>query len=698
MQKKRAKAPTAKQKVSCIFKPDFRLAIFAALLGVALYINTLPNEFILDDGAVTVSNPHVMQGISGIPEILQTEMWHFQGINLGYYRPLSMITFAIETEFFGSSPAVYHAGNILLYGLTGFVLCVFLMNLFRNFHPVLSFIITVLFIAHPLHTEVTANIKSRDEMLSFLNMVLSFHFILKYYSSPGKKRMHLVLSCMFFYLALLSKETAMVGIFLIPLLFFFLRSSVKEVIVRSLPFVIILILFLWQKHLVVGTLSPEIPKDIVNYPYAEANSGLPNALLIFMKSIFLTVMPHPLSYDYSYNEIPAAAFSSPMVIAGLIALLGLAVFGLYRINKKDPIAFGILFFLASLVPALGFVILRGGIFAERFIYSSVLGFAVVLVFVLAKAAKMNFGETNFSWKHLLKYPLFTMPVIAITILYSFKTVGRNVHWKNNLTLASEDVKTSPNSCQVRKHLGNELINRGMEEKDSLKRREWFDKGIAQLREAVRINARHGEALFKMGVAWQTVNVNLDSAIHYYNLALRENPQLAIAYCNLGLAYEAMNKQKLASYFYNKALEADPNLPEAKQYGSDHKQKTGLDVKQFPSEFSLEELERTTEKKDAWFYYTTGNRLASQGDYEGGIKCFQKALELDPKQEAVYINLSNCYGLLGKYAENLEVLNRLLAINPNNPDGLKNIAVTHELMGNKDKAKEYRDKAAKFGSK
>jgi tetratricopeptide (TPR) repeat protein len=682
-----------------VFKPNIWLAVISAFAGIVLYTNTVSHSFILDDGAVTTSNEYVQQGISGIPNILKTEMWHFENMNLGYYRPLSMITFAIENQLFGNNPHVYHFGNIILYGLTGFFLCLLLMNLFQHFHPAFSFIITLLFMSHPIHTEVVANIKSRDEMLSFLNLTISFLLLLRAYKQPAMSVKHLILSCAFFYFSLLSKETAMVGLFIVPLILFFARNnSIKQSLLRMVPFLIIMLLFQWQKHSVLGTLSADVPKDIVNYPYAEVHAELPTVFLIFIWCVKLVLLPHPLSYDYSFNQIPAAQFSSPVIWLGISAAVALVGFGLWELKKRSPLSFGILFFLITLAPALGFVFLRGGIFAERFLYAPILGFCIVFTFLLVKITKINLQTPEFNIRQLIKYPLFLLPLFLLFGLYAFKTTDRNSYWKNQITLSAEDVKTSPNSCQIRKHYGNELINYASAEKNEAKKKELFDEGIKQLHEALNIFPRNADVLFKLGFAYQIVEINYDSAIHYYNRTIHESPTYAIAYNNLGLIYENLGKQEYASYYYNKSVAQNPPLPEGIQNHESHKKKTGLDVHVLPSQLNLDSIEKSPGKKDALFYYTLGTNVASQGDFTGAAKCFEKAIELEPQQEVIYINLSSCYGMLGKYKENIETLNKLLKLNPNNVQAYSNLAVTYELMGDKEKSKEYNEKAKQLSGK
>src|ERR1035437_7951095 len=292
-----------------VFKPNIWFAIISAIVGFCLYINTVKHDYVLDDVGAITGNQFVMEGIRGIPKILSVGMWHFDNVNLGYYRPLSMITFAIENQFFPNNPHVSHLGNVLLYAMTGFFLCLLLMNLFKNFHPAFSFIITLLFLAHPIHTEVVANIKSRDEILAFLNLIIGTFLLLLAHKHPTTNFKLVFLSCVFFYFALLSKESAMTGLLIAPMvLFFSYNLTIKQALLKTIPFALMILIFQIHKFEVLGSLSGQIPKDIVNYPYTEAGAKLPSTFLIFTQCIRMILLPHPLSYDYSYNQIPAGSF------------------------------------------------------------------------------------------------------------------------------------------------------------------------------------------------------------------------------------------------------------------------------------------------------------------------------------------------------------------------------------------------------
>ena len=288
-----------------VFKPNIWLALISAIFGLCLYLNTVGHEYVLDDVGTVTGNPNVMQGIKGIPRILTVDMWHFENLNLGYYRPLSLITFALEYQFFPNNPHASHWGNVVLYGVTGFFLCLLLMSLFKHFHPVFAFIITLLFLAHPIHTEVVANIKSRDEILAFLNVVIALYFLLRAYASPKASARLLVASGIFFYLALLSKESAMAGLLTAPLLLYFgSNSTLKQSAIRAWPFALMILAFQVNKYAVLGSLSGKLPNDLVNYPYTAAGARLPSTCLILLQSVKLVLLPHPLSYDYSVQPNP----------------------------------------------------------------------------------------------------------------------------------------------------------------------------------------------------------------------------------------------------------------------------------------------------------------------------------------------------------------------------------------------------------
>jgi hypothetical protein len=113
-------------------------ALVLFLLGLLLYGYTVTFDYVLDDKIVLSENSFVKKGVVGVWDILTTDS--FEGyfgrqqdlVAGGRYRPLSLVTFAIEYQFFGLRPSVSHFFNVLLYALTGLLLFRVLCLLFSE--------------------------------------------------------------------------------------------------------------------------------------------------------------------------------------------------------------------------------------------------------------------------------------------------------------------------------------------------------------------------------------------------------------------------------------------------------------------------------------------------------------------------------------------------------------------------------------
>ena len=107
-------------------------SILLIIVGLIFYANSFKNEYALDDGIVIIKNEYVQQGLRGVPKILKTDSYDSfykqmnakQQLSGGRYRPLSVVTFALEEQFFGNGDKekpsdtvtyVRHVVNVLLY-------------------------------------------------------------------------------------------------------------------------------------------------------------------------------------------------------------------------------------------------------------------------------------------------------------------------------------------------------------------------------------------------------------------------------------------------------------------------------------------------------------------------------------------------------------------------------------------------------
>jgi protein O-mannosyl-transferase len=447
------------------------------------------------------------------------------------------------------------------------------------------------------------------------------------------------LACASLYFAFLSKESSIVSLAFIPAAsYFFARRNVWQSLVSLWPFLIVAAMFFYQKQQMIGTLSGKPPVDWANYPYAIEGTQIRSTFKFFAYYLKLLVLPHPLVYDYSYNVIPSSKGTQTALVGiGLVALISLAYLAFRGFLKRTLWGFGLFWFFVAMAPGLGFIWMRGGILAERFLFAAVLGFGIIAVWGLQELFKripgLNGGAVAATANGevaprsvLAQYGPLIGVMAVVLALYSYKTVERNKDWKNNFVLFNSALPYSPSSCQVQRHVANEWIEKGLKDRakadsianatnaqvakvpDNQKKADMvkkaqvvIDTNIAQankhgrwaldhLKEATQIYPGFGEAYFSMAYVFQKIIPNRDSAVYYYKQTIKAANAYAPAYNNLGVIYQNegattgdRRKLELASYYYNKSIEVNPAYIDGRNNQAALKNGTGVDVKVLPQQ-------------------------------------------------------------------------------------------------------------------
>ena len=676
-------------------------ALVVGFIAFLLYLKTVNNGYVLDDNNSIAQSKYVQEGISGIPKLMTVDYWYTIRARTGYYRPLALVTFAVENQFFGNNPHVSHFNNALLYGLTGFLLFLLLLQLFPKRHMAFSFLICVLFVANPVHTEVVANIKSRDEILSLLNVLAMCYFAFSYTKTPKIK--NLVWSLVFCYLALLSKETAVLGVALLALFFLYERQSIVDIFKRVLPYAGIIALFFLQKQYLLGNVRNSKMTGNISFPYLDPSIKIPSTFHIFWLYLQKLLIPWPLCYDYSFNQIPASHWADPGVWLGIVAFIFLVYFAFMGFKNRSVPGFSIAIIFITISPAIGFVFLRGGIMAERFLYAPSLGLAILLVYFASKLSASS-GDLSLSF---IQWTKKNMALVAISILifsfYSFGTINRNMEWKNEMTLFGADVKKSTNSSHTHDAYGYAIIHAAHNEKDSIKKREEFMNGLSELNKAISIFPGAGDAYFMIGFAYQDLFPNIDSSIKYYKIAI-ETTHYADAYNNLGTLYQSLGKVSLASYYYNQTLLYNPDFTVARTNVEAIKKSTGLDVREFPGDdktdpgiivVGAKQKSNSPETQKLFkLDFDSGASLLPKGNYSGAIKYFEKAEKLEPENAENLLYLANSLGLTKNYRKSISTFEKLLKITPNDTVIMNNLAQTYLVVNEKSKSDALLEKVRK----
>ncbi len=582
--KERGKKPPLKPSAFPSRKNErlFSFIIFA--FAFLLYANTLNHGYALDDDVVYLKNKDVQSGFSGIKSILNHSfIYGFTGHNDQSYRPVVLILYAIENELFGNKPSVGHFINVLLFALSCVLLYKLLNALFRNSVTLVPLAAALLFAAHPVHTEAVANIKGRDDILNFIFLVLSLLFVLKHIDSGGKR--NFILSVLFFFLSLLCKEMAVTFLAIIPLTVFFFRDvPVKRIITGMISFIGVFGVYMLIRSSVLDAVTFEEKMKVVNNGLAAATNGsdrIATALLILGKYILLLFYPHPLSWDYSFNQIPIVSFSNIKVIGTFLIFVVAGIYSIAIVLKrmKSPrpplqggersapeiFAYCILFFFLTMSVVSNIFIMIGATMGERFLFVPSVAFCLGVSFFLFRLGNRsntgNMGHTGNTRSNAISpisnIPLITLlPLAVILLLFSYKTYSRNPDWKDNFSLFLSGLEAAPNSSRAQSALGSSYREQAEVEKDMVKRGNLYGKAIEQYMKAVKILPENTEALYNLGVCYYAIG-DRENALRVYENTLKFTPEHTNAANNLGVIYFERKDYEPAKKYFLQAIQYAP---------------------------------------------------------------------------------------------------------------------------------------------
>jgi tetratricopeptide (TPR) repeat protein len=587
-------------------------ALLLLFIGFVFYANSFLNEYALDDGIVIQKNEYVQEGFKGIKKILKTDAYDSfykqmnakQQLSGGRYRPLSIVTFAIEQQLFGDKKHPYptelaslrHVVNVIFYILSVILLLYFLREHIFESNPFAAFVIALLFLIHPIHTEVVANVKSRDEILSFLFIILTFIYSFRYLESRQLKQ--LLLGLLFYFLALLSKEYAVTLIVLIPMLWYIKKNpSIGELIRSWLPYLAVAVVYIAIRYSVVGKGATTENPDVLNNPYkfATGNERWATKIEILDHYLRLLFYPHPLSSDYSYNTIPYTNFSDFKVWLAIGTHLSLIAAAIILFFKRNIISFAITFYLIHLFLISNLKFEIGATMGERLIYHSSFGFCMVIGMLIAWVLQRIKDRTT----------SITVGIALAVVVVSWCAgiaKARNAEWKNDTTLFIADAEKVPNSALVNGNAGKGYIDLSELKENKKNEKELIEKSIYYLNRSVSIHKEYVNGYLNLGVAYFKLK-NYDKAKECWDRASEIYPNNP---------FLKRNRELLGATYYNEAM----------KFG----------MKQ-PNE-AIRLLEKAVEivPTNADYWYNIGGASYTIQDFKKARMAWTKALELKPDYE------------------------------------------------------------------
>lgn len=532
----------------------FSIVLFA--ISFLLYANTIGHDYALDDYMLIKENRFTKAGFDGIGDILTSDMFagHMEGykadLSGGRYRPLSQVTLSIEHEIFGLNPHISHFVNAVLFAITP-VLIFLVLNLLlkeniqnSDWIKSLPFLAALLFSVHPIHTEVVANIKGRDEIMSLLLVLISFYYFIKYFDFNIKK--DLILSLIAFFFALLSKENAITYLAVLPLsIIMFRNTKITDSLKQIIPHIIVAILFIIIRQSIVGGAKvlavPELMNDsFVGMDFSEKFGTIFITLINYIK---LLIIPYPLTYDYYPYHIPKTDLLTILPIVSIVLHLGLVYLAFILYKSKPIVSFSIFYYFITLSIVSNIPFTIGSFMNERFVYMPSIAVSIALAWIISQYITQILNNKK----------LALGLVLVIAGAYSFITVSRNPVWKDNYTLMTSDVNTSQNSAFGNYGAGVQYYLKLKDEKELKVRKEIFEKGTKHLYKAIEIHPRYANAFVTLGNTYFEYDPkSMDSTLLFYTKAYEVYPGNYDVSLNLGRLHRDFKKDLNAAnvYFQN----------------------------------------------------------------------------------------------------------------------------------------------------
>jgi len=633
MAKKKIKVSNANQIVE-VNKKDIskKMVWFLTIVSFLLYANTLNYGFVLDDIAVIEQNSFVKKGFAGISELFSTLYWQgYWDSNAGLYRPMSLVFFAMEWQLTPNNPFIHHFFNVFYYVLSIVFLFKVLHYYLKEYSIWITFFIVLLFAVHPIHTEVVANIKSRDEIFCFLFFLLSIYFLL-----IKEKKIYQVLGIVSFLFCLLSKEA---GILFLPILLFLawlkFRKDKSVFLIKIIPIISVSAFWLiLHRYIILSS-----PFKRIQYTYLDNSlfgcddliSKMATGFTIFARYIVKSVYPYNMSYDYSFNQIPCVTVSSFSFITSLL-LVGIVFFLMYYFRKRNSlVSFGILFFLITIFLASNIVVFIGTTMGDRLLFTPVLGIIIALVFLLFHLSK------NIRIEKFYHPSIYLLSVVVL--LFSFKTFNRNKDWKSNATLFTQDLLNAPNSARVNFNYATVFFNQLSSDGELQKQQLPFI--IDSYKKALAIDPNEKGALTNLGVCYYKLK-DYKTSIHYTKQALALAKTDYSLQSNLADAYFRNNNFDEAIANYRELVQNNYSQENTYNYYG----VALFNKKEYPKAIAIfkEGIKQNSTSVELWMNY--GNTLAASGNFKEAITAFEKAHELNPNEKNSLKFLAMVYQQLG----------------------------------------------------
>ena len=551
------------------------LLIIAA--AFAANFNVLTAGFVWDDRALIINNA-LIKHWGTLPELFTRP---FLGI---YYRPLVMVSFALEHALWGMRPFGFHLTNLLLHAANAILVFFIARNVLRKGDA--AVLVAILFAVHPVHKGVVVGADRTGILAAFflLSSAVLYMQSRRAASGPGPTLFYSA-SLLFYGLGLFSKEvviTLPLALILIDTLVFDedLKRWPAERILRYALFFSLAAVYLWVRARTLGPTAGFL--DAFSIEPARRLLTLPRVLLVYYPLLLL----FPFRLDYEPYMPLANSVGEPTVLLSLVLSIAVAASILLLAKKRRAAAFGLLWYLLLFIPTSNIIpIYAGTAHKELFTPIHFLYLPSIGAFILAGAGfDRAFGGGNERTAGRGRRRVVAALFCLVILSWSLLSIARNCIWQNDLRLFEYIVEMHPENHRMRVNLGNVYLERNRADdaihaielavtlapdvawyRNSLalayKAKGWYKRAEEEFHRGLELNPDSGRVYSNLSALYRKQG-RLPEAIEAGLSAVELNPGSAQAHSILGLAYKDAGELSRARELFETAIRINPDYAEA----------------------------------------------------------------------------------------------------------------------------------------
>ncbi len=564
-------------------------AAMITCLVLMIYWNSLQNDFVnWDDPGLIIRNQKIRSlDFKNILEI-------FTPKKSSTFQPIRVLSYAIDYRIWKFNPIGYHITNLLFYILACIMVFFSLFVLSTNLrkgvsessHQRAAFFGSLLYAAHPVHVEAVTWLSARKEVLHGFFFFLAFYLYLRGKKEGGRKKVILLgLVLLVFFLAILSKPSAVVFPAVILIYEFAFRKDGWSDFVRrhwfflllSILISLIFVIILMKVMLEAGGIKP--------YRGGTFLSNLLASAYIFTNNIKLLAFTINYSAAYTLRVFYSVLSLQTLLVVCVTSLLfGLSVWSL----KKTKIFFFSFFFLfVTLLPYLNIVPIST-LLADRYLFIPSFSFCFLLGIGFDKLYELTYKRFSEGFFKLLSVVIFLFLLGG----YSFITFQQNKVWENSYTLWSDAVAKYPESNEANALIGVVYMELGMDE-----------EAVEYLEKAVQILPIDYESRNNLGIVYQRLEM-AEKALNELLISIALKPENDLTKINLSVFYQRQKEYKKSEEILKHLISKKP--------------------------------------QDASLYFRLGVLYKDMGHYEAAVSELIKANQLAPEIINPYEELGNIY--------------------------------------------------------